>query len=256
MGLKLGWLKAPAVAALFAGGYVAAHALVAPWPALAPVEALDWLPYCALAAFLIGIIVQAFRTNVPVRNVIVLVFILVGIWFFFRLTPEETRPKAPAILVRALIGFCFWLILQVLAVRLPSRAFWPIAPICAAGVAGALLLSGSISQGQAGLAFAGVALVVALIELVRPNETPNFAAVVVLVFMILAEILGGLSFSELRLAVAGLLLAAPLLAFVAAFGPMARSATLKRMVIVVLLVGIAEAAAVGLAYSLSPPIEF
>ncbi len=254
--MRLGWFQAPAVAALMAGGYVAVHAIIAPWPCIAPVEALDWLPYCALGSLAVGLVAQALSKYAFARSLVVCVFVVVGVWLFYRLTPEETRPKLNIILVQAAVAAAFWLGLDRVFSRLSPRVFWATAPICAAGVAAALLLSGSMSQGQAAFAFAGVTLVIAAIEIVRPSGPPNHAAVVVFAFMLLAQILGGVVFSDLRLAVAGLLLAAPLLAAVAAFGPLARAKFWKRLLAALVLVGLAVATAVGLAIWLSPPIEF
>lgn len=249
-------LIAPAVVA---AGFVAIVPIVKEWRPLHPAEAEDWLPFVALVALAIEAALVFGWERAPriALGVCALAVAGLGVFAFFRLLPQESRPSAAFQTLAAVSAFAFWLNAAALDSAGGSMIVRPMLGVVALGMAGSLLISGSAIQGELGLGFA-VALILGLIvESFVSRTTDRPCRLILLASALLAaEALGGVTYSSLPQAVVLVLGVAAIAAWPAAIGPLARAATWKRAVLVALASGLIALAAVGLAYRLSPPLEF
>ena len=234
--------------------YMAGHLVITGWTPFPPADTTNWLPYFALAAAVLGALCAA-RPIAPWARVAIFALISMGALRLL-LKPKFQYGWSPGEGWLWVAGLTCAMVLLAsildMLVRRPETAVeMPVfLLIVSAGVAGTLMLSGSMLLGQFAVvlttAFFGALLFTARKVPLGRGIVPVFS------LLVSALLASGYFFAELPAASAMLLAFAPFpaLIFIGA------SNKLLRLGIRAVLVSIPVALALALAFRTSPPLSY
>lgn len=251
-----------ACAAALALAYVGGHAMtIARWPALPPVDSIDWLLYFALGTLIFPILeVLRAPSSGWLRW---LVWAAFSGSFLSALLRPKFRYGWSVIEgwlwlggLLAIMLFLAWC-LETIVVRSSARIALPlILAIIMGGTAIALLVSGSILLGQLASIVEVTILVAFVIGCWIPTLLPSRGAVPVLTTLFTGLLVCGTFYSELPVLSAALLIIAPGATLIPVNRKNGGKAATASMWVHAGLVSVTVAMAVVLALHSSPPLEY
>jgi hypothetical protein len=236
-------------------GYVIGHAAMFGWPPLRQLEGYQWIFYFAILAVALGLVDAFWIAPLLVRWVMRLLlsgFVVVRL--LLPLMQQEAAEGVSVVNAAAVVAvmLAFWINLSLLAEREPGAPFPASIMMLTLAECLVVLLSGSIVQGHVGCVI-WAALTGSLLAAGRdPNLSLTRGGLPVIVVLLSGLLIDGLYYSEVPLASALLLAAAPLGLWVLQLAPVKRLTGVKGRLIGIAAVLIPLAIAVAVAIVVSP----
>jgi hypothetical protein len=238
-------------------GYAAGHWALRGFPPFPPAESLDWLFWLAWAAGAAGCLEAAGRSAGWVRFATRALVSAAAVWLILRARLQSSSGLASAGLVAATgcALLALWALLEGLAERRPGSSLPLVLWTTAAASSVSLVLSGSVVLGQLAGALAAALGALVVVSWWRPAAARFRGAPAVAAVALGGLWISGAVYSELPLASALLLAAAPVAAWEGEAPAVRRlkpwQATLARFLAAL----IPAAVAVAIAFAASPSFE-
>jgi PhzF family phenazine biosynthesis protein len=234
-------------------GWIVSHLFVRGIPPVPPLDLLDWLPFIAVAATLLGLLMTARPPGLRARLCLNAALVVGMLAVLLRPMSLNTWTPRESIAHFALIGLVVvaaWCNLAALSRRMPG---WILVMILLFTTLTLSLIqaaySGNLVLGQLGLGFAASVAGIALVSSLEPTARLGVGAVAVGVSALSGFCLIGQMYGNLAVFPAILILAAPAGAWLGLLTP-ARQAV--RFALGLLGVAMLLGAALGLAYRAAP----
>ncbi len=237
---------------------LAAHAGLKGFPRVPPGESTEWLFVAGLAATALGVAEALRPAPAGVRWGIRAAVALAALGALLRGRLRHTHTLGEAAVMVALLAagaLATWALLDGVA----SRARGPGYPLVLSAIAGggalALGLSGSQLLAQLAGALACATTAAAAVAWLRPSATWTAGATAVPALAMAAAWLSGLTYADLPWASLALLAVSPALALAGGFVPLARLGPRWEALTRAAIASLPVAAAVGIAFHLSPRFD-
>jgi hypothetical protein len=238
-------------------GYVFGHAAIHGWPRIPPLDSEQWLPIFAVMAVALGLIDAFWHAPLVVRwlmRSLLSGFVVVRLLLpLMQQEGGQGMGMANVVIVVAIV-IAFWINLSLLAEHTPGAPFPAAMMALALTESCVLLISGSVVQGQLGCVLWSTLAGSLLGAGNDPNLSLARGGLPVLVVLLAGLAIDGRYYSDLPLASALLLAAAPLGLWVLQLGPVKRLSPTKAKLIGVGAVLVPLICAVAIAYAASPPM--